>query len=80
MLGHFSVYVICLNKVLFRCVNTRHAGGVLVANSTTCFDIFSGFHGDTVPCKGHDEFSVGFLELIILNRADICLVFHLVYP
>ena len=33
-----------------------------------------------VPCKGHGEFSVGLLELIIFNKADICLFFSLISP
>ena len=49
-----------------------HAGGVLFANSVTRFDVSSGFHGDTVSCKGHDELFVRFLKLIIFNKADIC--------
>ena len=39
---------------------SRHAGGVLFEKSATFFDISSGFHGDTVSCKEHDEFSVRF--------------------
>ena len=38
-----------------------------------CFDISSGFHGDMVFCKGHDEFSVGFLKFIMFNKGDIFL-------
>ena len=50
---------------------SQHVGSVQFANFATCFDIFSGFHGDKVSCKGHDESSAGFLELTIFHKADI---------
>ena len=75
MLEHFSVDIICLKKVLFRYVKITNAGGVQFANSATCFDVSSGFHGDTVSSKGRDGFYVELLELTIFNKADICLFF-----
>ena len=59
---------------------SRHASGVLFAKSATSFDISSGFYGDTVSCKGHDEFSFGFLKLITFNKADICMFYPLSSP
>ena len=49
------------------------------ANSATCFDVSSGFHGDTVSCKGRDGFSVELLELIIFNKAKSKKPLNIVY-
>ena len=62
-------------KLLLGVSKSRYTSGVQVANSATCFDVSSGFHGDTVSCNGHDGFSVGLLELIIFRKAEIFLFF-----
>ena len=74
-LGHFSVDITYLKKVLFRCVKITTRRWCAVCKFCNVFDIFLGFHGDTVSCKIHHDSSVGFLELIIFNKADICLFF-----
>ena len=54
---------------------SQYASGVQFANSAMCFDVSSGFHGDTVSCKGRDGFFVELLELIIFNEADFVCFF-----
>ena len=64
MMGHFSVDIICLKKVFLGASKSWHAGDALFASSATCFEISSGFCEYMVSCKGHDEFSVGFLKYL----------------